>query len=266
MTGIVSTIQEIIRQEMRRMYVTEMGVVEALLPHSDKDDNQNYACDVRLKNSDLLLKQVPVATGHVGTVAIPNVGDLVLLAFDRGDINQPIIIGRLYNDADRPPLSHADEIIFRLPLAKPDDETVKGAIRNIKTNSPAREVLLEMTPKITLQIDDGSIHAIADDMAMKLDQPNASGGTVTILAGGTKIVMNQDGDVSIEAKGSISISATGDLSMEATNVNIKGRTNVSIEANAQASLKGAMTTVNGTGMATLQGGVVTVKGTVTFSP
>jgi uncharacterized protein involved in type VI secretion and phage assembly len=266
MTGIVSTIQEIIRQELRRLYVVEMGVVEAILPHSDDDDNQNYACDVRLKNSGLLLKQVPVATGHIGTVAIPNVGDLVLLAFDRGDVQQPIIIGRLYNDEDRPPLNHADEIIFRLPLAKPDDETIKGAIRNIRSNSPPREVLLEMPPKITLQLNDGSIHALADDVQLKLDQPNASGGTVTVLAGGTKIIMNQDGDVTIEAKGSISIKANGNLSMEGTNVTIKGSANVSVEANAQATLKGAMTTVNGTGMTTVQGGVITVKGMVTFSP
>src|SRR4249919_1530357 len=111
MSTIVGTIQEIVREELRRVRVTELGLVEAVFPHSGAGDDDNYGCDVRLKNSGLLLRRVPVATGHIGTVAIPNVGDLVLLAFYEGDVNQPIVIGRLYNDKDRPPLNRTDEII-----------------------------------------------------------------------------------------------------------------------------------------------------------
>jgi hypothetical protein len=129
-TSIVNTIQEIVRREMQNLRVAELGVVEAVFPHSGDSDKDNYACDVRLKNSGLLLKRVPVMTGHIGTVAIPNVGDLALLAFDKGDVNQPIIIGRLYNERDRPPVNTTDEIIFRLPLAADDNKTIKGAIRN----------------------------------------------------------------------------------------------------------------------------------------
>src|SRR4051794_38859673 len=99
MTSIVGTIQEIVRHELRRIRIMELGLVEAVYPHRASGDDDNYGCDVRVKDSGLLLRRVPVATGHIGTAAIPNVGDLVLLAFDGGDVNQPIIIGRLYNDA-----------------------------------------------------------------------------------------------------------------------------------------------------------------------
>lgn len=265
MTGIVTTIQEIIRQELRRMYVAELGVVEAVFPHSGEDDDENYGCDVRLKNSGLLLRRVPVSTGHIGTVAIPNVGDLVLLAFEGGDVNAPIIIGRLYNDEDRPPLSKTDEIIFRLPLAEADDKTIKGAIRNISTNSPAREMRFEMPPKITLRIDDGSIHAVADDMEVNVEQPNASGGQITIIAGRTTITMTQDGDISIEAQGSMSLKANGDLSLEGATVSIKGMT-TTVEADATMTVKGAITKVEGSGATTIQGGVISVKGMVSFGP
>ncbi|MCB0144047.1 MAG: hypothetical protein KDE50_29425, partial [Caldilineaceae bacterium] len=105
---IVNTLQEIIRHEMRNLRIAELGLVEAVYPHNASGDGDNYGCDVRLKNSGLLLKRVPVATGHIGTAAIPNIDDLVLLTFDKGDINQPIIIGRLYNDEDRPPLNKPD--------------------------------------------------------------------------------------------------------------------------------------------------------------
>src|SRR5207247_11099594 len=100
MSTIVSTIQEIVRQELRSGRAVALGLVEAVFPHATGGDGDNYGCDVRLKNSGLVLRRVPVATGHVGTVAIPNVGDLVLVAFDKGDVNQPIVIGRLYNDRD----------------------------------------------------------------------------------------------------------------------------------------------------------------------
>ena len=144
-------------------------------------DNDNYGCDVRLKNSGLLLKRVPIATGHIGTAAIPNIGDLVLLAFDKGDVNQPIVIGRLYNDEDRPPLNNPDEVIFRLPLAEADDKTIKAAIRNHPAQSPPREMIFEMPPKITVRVTDGTVRATAGKTEMKLDQPDGSGGTVTVV-------------------------------------------------------------------------------------
>lgn len=268
MTTIVSTIQEIVRQELRRVRITEMGLVEAVYPHRGSGDKDNSACDVRLKNSGLLLKRVPVMTGHIGSVAIPNLGDLVLLAFDRGDVNQPIIIGRLYNERDRPPINDTDETIFRLPLAAADDKTIKGAIRNHQAKSPAREMIFEMPPKITIHVTDGTVRATAGKTEMTLDQANGnSGGTVTVLAGRTKIVMNQDGDITVEAAGSMSLKATRDLSIEGQNVTIKGQQKTEIEAGTQATLKGNLgATVNGGVSATVQGATVSVKGVTSFSP
>ena len=267
MSTIIDTIQGIIRHELAAVRVAELGVVEELYPHSAGGDKDNYGCDVRLKNSGLLLKRVPVATGHIGTVAIPNKGDLVLLAFDKGDINQPIVIGRLYNDADRPPLNNPDEVIFRLPLAKADDKTIKAAIRNHADNNPPREMLIEMPPKITVRITDGTVKATAGKTEMTLDQPNGSGGKVTVIAGRTKITMNQDGDITIDAAGAMSLKATRDLTLEGQNVKIKGNMNVDIEAGMSATLKGSTgATVNGGLAATVQGTNVSLKGLSSFSP
>lgn len=266
-TTLVNTLQEIIRHELRGLRVAELGIVEAVLPHAAADDNDNYGCDVRLKNSGLLLKRVPVMTGHVGTVAIPNVGDLVMVAFDKGDVNQPILMGRLYNERDRPPLNHPDEVIFRLPLDEPDSKTIKGAIRNHQDGSPPREIIFEMPPKITVRITDGTVRATAGKTEMKLDQPDQGGGTVTVMAGRTKITMNQDGDVTVEAAGAMTLKAQRDLTLEGLNVKIKGQVNASVEAGAQAKLKGnASATVDGGASALVQGGVLSLKGVTSFSP
>ncbi len=267
MTSIVGTLQEIIRQEMRSLRVTELGLVEAVYPHAAADDTDNYGCDVRLKNSGLLLKRVPVATGHIGTVAIPNVGDLVLLAFDKGDVNQPIIIGRLYNDEDRPPLNHPNEVIFRLPLAEADDKSILAAIRNLPENDPARQLLLEMPPKITVHVNDGMVLATAGNTEMLLDQTHETGGKVVVTAGRTKITMNQDGDIAIEAAGAMTITAQRDLTLEGQNIAIKARMNATVEAGLQASLKGSVgATVDGGLSATLKGVNTAIKGLTSFSP
>lgn len=266
MSSIVATIQEIIRHELNRIRIAELGVVTAVYPHGAESDNDNYGCDVRLKNSALELKQVPITTGHIGTAAIPNIDDLVLLTFDKGDVNQPIVIGRLYNDEDRPPLNNPDEVIFRLPLHADDDTAVKAEIRNIAENTPPREILIEMSPKITVRINDGSITATAGQTEMKLDQPDG-GGTVTVVAGNTKIIMNQDGDVEVEALGAMTLKARRDLTLEGLNVKIKGQMNAEMEAGAQAAVKARMgAKVDGGLNVAVQGATVNVKGITSFSP
>jgi len=268
MSDIVGTIREIVRQELRAVRVADLGLVEEVFPHGAESDQENYACDVRLKNSGLLLKRVPVMTGHIGMVAIPNVGDLVLLTFEKGDVNQPIIIGRLYNEQDRPPLSATDEIVFRLPLAEADDKTIKAAIRNHQDQSPPRELIFEMPPKITVRVTDGTVRATAGKTEMKLDQPDgSSGGTVTVFAGRTKIVMNQDGDITVEAAGAMTLKASRDLRIEGMNVSIKGQMKTEIEAGTQATLKGKLSAaVEGGTSASVQGASVSVKGLTSFSP
>lgn len=268
MTTIVNTLQQIIRHELRSLRIAELGVVEAVYPHSSNGDSDNYGCDVRLKNSGLLLKRAPIATGHIGTTAIPNEGDLVLVTFDKGDVNQPIVIGRLYNDADRPPLNNPNEVIFRLPLADADDQTIMAAIRNIEGQSEPREIIIEMPPQITVRISDGAVRATAGDTEMLLDQPHSSGGQVTVVTGRTKITMNQDGDVTVESVGNMTIKSNGDMSLEAGgNMKIKSRGNTTVEAGAQATFKaGLNATVKGDLAATLQGTTVSIKGITSFSP
>jgi uncharacterized protein involved in type VI secretion and phage assembly len=266
MSTIIDTIQAIIQQELRRVRIAELGVVTAVYPHSDSGDTDNYGCDVQLKNSGLELKRVPLATNHIGTAAIPYVGDLVLLNFDQGNVNQAIIVGRLYNDADRPPLNNPYEIITRIPLADDDEKTIKSAVRNFQDQSPPREIKIEMLPKITLEINDGIVKATAGQTDMTLDQSSESGGTVTVTAGRTTITMNQDGDIDINSASSISVTATGDLTLKGTSVTISSNSEVTIQAQTQATLQGSLgVTVDGGLSTTIQGVSNTLQGITTFS-
>ncbi len=113
MESVIALIQEIAAREAAKVYTTELGEVTAVFPHADEGDKDNYACSVKLKNrGDLELRKVPVAVPHIGWANIPNVGDLVLIAFIGGDLNAPVIIGRLYNDEARPPKNDKNQVIF----------------------------------------------------------------------------------------------------------------------------------------------------------
>ncbi|SDR60346.1 hypothetical protein SAMN05519103_06781 [Rhizobiales bacterium GAS113] len=268
MTSIVETIRKIVRSELQAIRIAELGVVEAVSSHSAAGDNDNYGCDVRLKNTGLLLKRVPVVTGHVGSAAIPNVGDLVLLTFAKGEMNQAIVVGRLYTDDDRPPLNTTNEMIMHLPLHADDSAAIKTAVRNISSNSPPREMIAEMAPKITVRVTDGTIKATAGNSEMTLDQPDGGGGTVTVVAGGTKITMNQDGDVTVESIGDMTLQSGGAMSLEATtNLTLKAGASVEIDAGMSFSVQaGAEATLAASSSLSLQAAMIAVAGMTSFGP
>lgn len=267
MTSIVTTIQEIVRAELRRVRTTDLGVVQAVYPHASASDDGNYGADVRLKNSALLLRRVPTTTGRIGTVATPSVGDLVLVAFDGGDVNAPVIIGRLYTDQDRPPASTTDEIVFRLPLAAADDSSVLASVRNHQDADPARTLDISMPPSASVHLEDSGVRAAAGHTEVTLTQPDGSGGTVTIVAGGTKITLDQDGDLSIESAGSLTLKAAGDITIQGQSVTIDAQLDASISAGTSVSASARTgATVDGGLNTTVRGGTVSVNGLTSFSP
>ncbi len=120
--SILGVVRKVARRETEKILTTELGVVTAIFPHAAESDQDNYQVSVRLKNrkqpdgSDFELRKVPVATPHVGLVNVPNVGDLVLVTFLGGELNAPVVTGRLYNDEDRPPVNREKELLLQHDL------------------------------------------------------------------------------------------------------------------------------------------------------
>jgi phage gp45-like len=109
MDSILGIMQKVAAREAEKLHTTELGVVTAVFPHTSDGDQDNYAVSVQLKNrpdpngTPLELRKVPVSTQYIGWANIPKVGDLVVVQFVGGDLNAPIVTGRLYHDAERPP-------------------------------------------------------------------------------------------------------------------------------------------------------------------
>ncbi|MEM3826235.1 MAG: phage baseplate assembly protein V [Nitrososphaeria archaeon] len=205
--SIVELIRKIAENEAKKIYTIELGVVTSVFPHSTPNDKDNYECNVKIKSGEIELQHVQIATQVIGLASPPRVGDLVLVSFVNGDINLPVVIGRLYNDEDRPPVNDLEEIVFVPPYTK---------------NAEKRRIYLEFP--------EGTMIKITDEDVM-------------VKTGETKVIVHKDGDVVIEskadvvvkAKGNTKISSGGTLSLSASKIKVES--DKELEVNAGADLK-----------------------------
>lgn len=108
MTDPVSIIRAIVRDELKSLRLGDLCVVTSVFPKSEGDNN-NYECNLKLRDGDLELRRVPMVTPHIGMVSAPRVGDLALVSYIGGDPDRPIVVGRLYSDQANAPVHEEDE-------------------------------------------------------------------------------------------------------------------------------------------------------------
>lgn len=221
----VSLIQAIVRDQLRSFKTADLGVVTQVYSHESASDKNNYECDVRLRDSGLELKRVPVATSRIGAVAIPNPEDLVLIQFLHGDIQAAVITGRLYNDRDRPPEAKSHEWVYISP------DPAQSDIRRLYLEFPNGNKLLLDDDKLEIEMG-----------KTKLTVNN--NGDIAINSN-AKLTIDTKGDASVKVNGNLELNATGDVNLEGTNVSVKGKANATLEGSAATTVKGTSVKVAG---------------------
>jgi type VI secretion system secreted protein VgrG len=253
--------------------------------HWDREgsDDVNSSCWVR------------VATFWAGTqwgaVHIPRIGQEVIVDFLESDVNQPIVVGSVYN-ADMMP-----------PWALPDNKTVSGvksrsspkggadnfnmmsfedkkgeelvhvqAEKDLKTlvkNDESREVVHDRTTVIKHDetqtvTNNETITVEQGNQTIELKQGNQST-TLDMGNQSTKIKMGNQtnkldlGKIETEAMQSIELKVgQSSIKIDQMGVTIKGMM-ISIEAQVQAEVKAVMTQVTGSAMLTEKGGIVMIN-------
>jgi uncharacterized protein involved in type VI secretion and phage assembly len=145
---------------------------------------------------------MPMAGGKHGTYFIPDQGDEVVVAFEHGDANFPIIIGAVWNQDN--------------PVPNQADTSATNNVRTIVSRS-GHEVTLDDTPaaqKVTIKTQGGQ--------SLVLDDTGAGTVTLTAKGGGTSITMDAV---------SISLSASGStLSLDASGITLSTPAMVSVTA------------------------------------
>ena len=233
-SDLVDLIRAVVRDQLASVRVAELGVITETFPHADGGDSNNYECSVRLRDSGLELHRVPVATGRIGLAAIPNVDDLVLVSFVGGDIHGPVIVGRLYNDVDRPPEAKDHECVYVSPDA---------------AESGVRRAALQFPNGNAVDLDDDAVVLTMGGTTVTVkhdgDVAIEAKGKVQVSSGGSTEV-SSDGDISLTASGGVTIKASRDVKIEGLSVSIKAQTTAKLEGGASANVKAPLVGVAGT--------------------
>ena len=163
---------------------------------------------------------VPMAGNSMGWVIYPEVGDEVLIDFVNGNVNEPIILGSLYNGKDKPPFDNGDgENNIRTLVSR------SGHVIEIDDTSGAE--------KITLRDTSGGLEIVMDT-AEKLISFKSSG----------DITFEATDNWTVEAK-EISMKSSADTKQEAgANFEAKAGANNNIEGGGQVNIKGSMVNMN----------------------
>ena len=217
MTTLIPTLRAIIREELTRYRMPELGVVSSVFSKEDDSGDGNHQVNVTLRGSGIELQRVSVAVGRAGWSALPRPGDLVVVAFLDGDLNSAVVLGTIYDNTLRPPKAAPLDVVYQ----PPDDE-----------DAAVRRLHLEMPGGCTIIYGDDKL---------------------SVTSGGTEVVVEKDGDVSVKSAGNVTIESQGDISLEASGkLTLKAQQDVSItgmsttvEGQGAATVKGPSIALNG---------------------
>lgn len=188
MTDPLALIRAVVREELAALRLADVGKVSSVFPHGDDSDVNNHECNVTLREGNLELRKVPIATPHIGMVSAPKVGDLVLLSYVNGDPNRAVVVGRLYADDARPPKHDEGEWRVESPLAgassiaiDKDESVIVTAGKTVVTIKKDGNVEIQGEADVTLQIK-GNVQ-LKGDGDMKLEM----GGNMEFKCGDFKL-------------------------------------------------------------------------------
>ena len=154
-----------------------------------------------------------------GSFFIPEVGDEVLVAFEHGNVEHPVIIGSLWNGKDKPPETNKDG---------------KNNIRKIKSRS-GHEIIFnddKEGKKEKIEIHTNAGHKVVLD-----DTQGKEKIEIVDKTGSNKMVIDS-------VKKAINIESEQQLTIKAQKVEIEGTMSLTLKSNANLTIQGLPVKIN----------------------
>lgn len=181
-----------------------LGRVKVSYPWRDADDQSHWA------------RVATEMTGkEYGSFFLPEKEDEVLVAFENGDIHNPVVIGSLYSGKRKPPEDNGD--------GNNDIRTIvtrKGHKIEFDDNDSEAKVTIETDGGHKIVMDDGGPEVNIEDSK------------------GNKINMDSSG-------GKISIEANKEISMKAPTISLAGDKEITAESKGKLEVKGSQSKLIG---------------------
>jgi uncharacterized protein involved in type VI secretion and phage assembly len=191
------------------------GVAIALVTQN-KDDEKlcrvkvSYPWHETPRESYWARLSVPMAGADRGMVMIPEVGDEVLVAFEREDLRFPYILGALWNGKDKPPIANED--------GKNDRRIIQSRKKHKLLFDDGTRGVVELAHEKGRKIvfdDDGFAVQDENGNVVKVD---SNSGAMTIEAKGQLNI--KAATITIEATGTLEVKASATLTVRGALVNI----------------------------------------------
>jgi type VI secretion system secreted protein VgrG len=257
------------------IHTDELGRVRVQFPWDREGEHDDHSsCWIRVS-------QAWAGTGF-GMVAIPRVGQEVLVAFFEGNPDLPIIVGRVFNalapvpyklpesatqtgwkSAVSPGGEGFNEILFddakgRELVRIQAQRDLGKLVKQDEAEVTGRDQLIEVGRNRTASVGAVDAIVVGERHTVTVAEPSETGQTMTdqhiahstggatmALSGGNMSVKAK-GNIALAAGGTIGLSAQGDVSVDAAgDITIKAGGNLSIEAGGTITLKGADVVIMG---------------------
>jgi uncharacterized protein involved in type VI secretion and phage assembly len=159
----------------------------------------------------------PFAGDGYGLWCMPQVGDIVLIAFENGDIDWPIVVGSVWDASNKPPVD------------LPTDATDK---RVLKTPNGHRLVFDDMKQEITLT------HLAGHKLTMTTDEVS-----IELAQGAGKLTLSLPGKAVLEGGVSVDVTSKKTTVKGDATLDLSGAT-TTLKADSTCQVSGSLVTIN----------------------
>lgn len=242
------------------VHTDPMGRVQVRFAWQDEDDPAPW---VRVSQA--------WAGQQRGMLAVPRVGDEVLVAFEHGDARRAVVVGSLYNGISEPPLSLPDERAQTLLQTRSLDDTVANRLR-VDDTGGAELMAIEAGRDYRLSVDNDAFVEVGSHLAETIsgdrsttvdgDQTSTIDGATTVSLGqGLSAVVDRRVDLSsgramtVSSDDSLTVTAGKRIAISGEQSIVIHNQNASIELQADGDIiiRGRRVTLRADGRLTLKG-------------
>jgi uncharacterized protein involved in type VI secretion and phage assembly len=159
----------------------------------------------------------PFAGDGYGLWLMPQVGDIVLIAFENGDIDWPVVVGSVWDANNKPPVD------------LPNDATDK---RVLKTPNGHELVFDDMQQDITLT------HLAGHKLTMTSDEVS-----IELAQGAGKLTLTLPGTAELKGEVSVDVNSTKTTVKGDATLDLSGAT-TTLKADSTCKVSGSLVTIN----------------------
>ena len=159
----------------------------------------------------------PNAGSSRGIYFMPQIGDEVIVAFNHGDIREPIVLGSVWNGQDSPPSDAATDAVTKRIIRTPAGHEVRfdDTEQSITITSSTKQTVTMSTDKI--------VASTANSTA--------------------SVTLETAGKISLQASVSIEINAPT-VAISGTTVELTGDASAKVEGSGMCTIKGGLVAIN----------------------